>query len=68
MIRLRQELSKPFVAVIPLFEQEDLEFVGMRQSLIKRLRQNGIPVFPTAERAAKVLLRLQRVHRFLDHE
>jgi acyl-CoA synthetase (NDP forming) len=66
MAQIRQEISKPFVTVIPLLEQENLDFIARRQALIQKLRQHRIPVFPTVERAAKVLFRLQRYGRFLN--
>jgi acyl-CoA synthetase (NDP forming) len=66
MAQIRQEISKPFVTVIPLLEQENLDFIARRQALIQKLRQHRIPVFPTVERAAKVLFRLQRYGRVLN--
>ena len=66
MAQIRRELPKPFVIIIPPLEQENLVFVGKRQALVKKLRQNQIPVYPTVERAAKVLFRLQQYLRFLD--
>lgn len=66
MAQIQQEISKPFVVIIPLLEQDDLGFTARRQALIQKLRQQRIPVFPTAERAAKTLFRLQRYSRFLD--
>lgn len=68
LAQLRKEFSKPIVTVVPLLEQEDLDFIGKRQAFIQKLRGHQIPVFPTIERAAKVLLRLQRYRRFLDQE
>ena len=65
LTRVRRELSKPLVAVIPPLEQDDGEFVARRQTLVRKLRENRIPVFPTIDRAAKVLHRLQRYRRFL---
>jgi acyl-CoA synthetase (NDP forming) len=35
---------------------------------VQKLRQNGIPVFPTIDRAARVLFRLQRYRKFLHPE
>ena len=66
MAQIRQEISKPFVTVIPPLEQDNLDFIGRRQALIQNLRQNQIPVFPTVERAANALFRLQRYHRFIN--
>lgn len=63
--QIRQEIPKPFVIIIPALELDNLNFIGKRQVLIQKLRQNQIPVFPTAERAAKVLFRLQKYNRFL---
>ena len=68
LARIRQEVRKPFVTIIPPLEQETLEFVGRRQALIQNLRQNRIPVFPTVTRAAKVLFRLHQYGRFLERE
>jgi acyl-CoA synthetase (NDP forming) len=42
--------------------------IGKRQSFMQKLRHNRIPVFPTIERAAKVLFRLQQYNRFLNQE
>ncbi len=64
--RAREEIEIPVVAVIPPLEQDDMNVVGKRQNYIRKLRGIGIPVFPTVERAAKVLCRLQRYHRFLN--
>jgi acyl-CoA synthetase (NDP forming) len=66
--RIRQEISRPFVAVVPPLEQDNLEMIGKRQSFMQKLRHNRIPVFPTIERAAKVLFRLQQYNRFLNQE
>jgi acyl-CoA synthetase (NDP forming) len=68
LARIRQEVSTPFVAVVPPLEQENLDMIAKRQSFIQKLRHNQIPVFPTIERAAKVLFRLQQYHRFLNQE
>ena len=65
MAQIRQGISKPFVVVIPPLEQENLSFIAKRQALIQKLRQHRIPVFPTIERAAKVLWRLQQYSHFL---
>jgi len=56
------------VIVIPPLEQDKPEFITKRQALVQKLRQNGIPVFPTIDRAAKVIYRLQRYRRFLERE
>jgi acetyl-CoA synthetase (ADP-forming)/acetyltransferase len=66
--RIRQEVSTPFVAVVPPLEQDNLDMIAKRQSFIQKLRHSQIPVFPTVERAAKVLFRLQQYHRFLNQE
>jgi acetyl-CoA synthetase (ADP-forming)/acetyltransferase len=68
MAKIRRELEKPLVIVIPPLEQDKPEFITKRQTLVQKLRQNGIPVFPTIDRAAKVIHRLQRYRRFLDRE
>lgn len=68
MAQIREEVPKPFVAIIPPLEQENLDFIARRQALIQDLRQNQIPVFPTVERGAKVLFRLQRYGQFLNQE
>ena len=68
MARMRGELEKPMVIVIPPLEQDKPEFITKRQALGQKLRQNGIPVFPTIDRAAKVIYRLQRYRRFLERE
>jgi len=68
MARMRGELEKPMVIVIPPLEQDKPEFITKRQALVQKLRQNGIPVFPTIDRAAKVIYRLQRYRRFLQPE
>jgi len=65
MAQIRNGISKPFVVVIPPLEQENLSFIAKRQALIQKLRRHQIPVFPTIERAAKVLWRLQQYSRFL---
>jgi len=65
---MRGELEKPMVIVIPPLEQDKPEFITKRQALVQKLRQNGIPVFPTIDRAAKVIYRLQRYRRFLERE
>jgi len=66
--RRTSDLRNPFVTIIPPLEQEILEFIGRRQTLIQKLRQNRIPVFPTVARAAKVLFRLNQYGRFLHPE
>jgi acyl-CoA synthetase (NDP forming) len=68
MARIRRELEKPLVIVIPPLEQDKPEFITKRQTLVQKLRQNGIPVFPTIDRAAKVIYRLQRYRKFLHPE
>jgi hypothetical protein len=68
MAQIRQETHKALVIIIPPLEQEILEFIGRRQALIRNLRQNRIPVFPTVTRAAKVLYRLHQYGRFLNPE
>jgi hypothetical protein len=68
MAKIRRELEKPLVIVIPPLEQDKPEFITKRQTLVQKLRQKGIPVFPTIDRAAKVIYRLQRYRRFLDRE
>jgi acyl-CoA synthetase (NDP forming) len=68
LAQIRQEISKPFVAVVPLLEQENLGFIGRRQAFVQKLRQYQIPVSPTIERAAKALFRLQTYRRFLDRK
>jgi acyl-CoA synthetase (NDP forming) len=68
MVRIRGGLEKPLVIVIPPLEQDKFEFITKRQELVQKLRQNGIPVFPTIDRAARVLFRLQRYRRFLHPE
>ncbi|NWF56358.1 MAG: CoA-binding protein [Syntrophaceae bacterium] len=68
MAKVRQEIGKPLLIVIPPLEQDKLEFITKRQALVQRLRRNGIPVFPTIDRAAKVIYRLQRYRRFLHPE
>ena len=68
MARIRGEVEKPMVIVIPPLEQDKPEFITKRQALVQKLRQNGIPVFPTIDRAAKVIYRLQRYRRFLERE
>ena len=65
MGRLRQEIGKPFVVVVPPLEQDDGEFAARRQALVRKLRERAIPVLPTIDRAAKVISRLQRYRRFL---
>jgi len=65
MAQIRNGISKPFVVVIPPLEQENLSFIAKRQALIQKLRRHQIPVFPTIERAAKVLWRLRQYSRFL---
>jgi acyl-CoA synthetase (NDP forming) len=35
---------------------------------VQKLRQKGIPVFPTIDRATKVIYRLQRYRKFLHPE
>jgi acyl-CoA synthetase (NDP forming) len=66
MAKIRRETEKPFVIVVPPLEQDDAEFVAKRRVLVRKLRENQIPVFPTIDRAAKVLYRLQRYRRFLE--
>jgi len=68
MARIRGEVEKPMVIVIPPLEQDKPEFITKRQALVQKLRQNGIPVFPTIDRAAKVIYRLQRYRKFLHPE
>jgi acyl-CoA synthetase (NDP forming) len=68
MAKIRRELEKPLVIVIPPLEQDKTEFITKRQTLVQKLRQKGIPVFPTIDRATKVIYRLQRYRKFLHPE
>ncbi len=68
MAKIRRELEKPLVIVIPPLEQDKPEFITKRQTLVQKLRQKGIPVFPTIDRATKVIYRLQRYRKFLHPE
>jgi len=68
LAQIRQEVPKPFVAVIPSLEQENLDLIARRQSFVQKLRACQIPVYPTIERAAKVLYRLQKYQNFLHPE
>jgi acyl-CoA synthetase (NDP forming) len=68
MAKINRELEKPMVMVIPPLEQDKAEFISRRQTLVQKLRENRIPVFPTIDRAAKVIYRLQRYRKFLQVE
>ncbi len=68
MSKINRELEKPMVMVIPPLEQDKPEFISRRQTLVQKLRENRIPVFPTIDRAAKVIYRLQRYRKFLHPE
>jgi acetate---CoA ligase (ADP-forming) subunit alpha len=68
MAKINRELEKPMVMVIPPLEQDKAEFISRRQTLVQKLRENSIPVFPTIDRAAKVIYRLQRYRKFLHPE
>ena len=46
MAKVRREQEKPLMIVTPPLEQDKQEFITKRQTLVQKLRQNGIPVFP----------------------
>ncbi|MBN1882289.1 MAG: CoA-binding protein [Deltaproteobacteria bacterium] len=61
-----QTVDKPVVMIIPRLFQNNAETEAARGEFVHRLTRAGIPSYPTAERAARVAVKLIRYRRFLE--
>jgi acetyl-CoA synthetase (ADP-forming)/acetyltransferase len=59
-------VEKPVVMIIPRLFQNNAETEAARGEFVHKLTRAGIPSYPTADRAAKVAVKLIRYRKFLE--
>ena len=65
IVSVRDKISKPIICSVPApFQNQAAE--ELRQYLKKGLEKNNIPLFPSAERAVKVLMKYYEYNYFLN--
>ncbi len=66
MIQGLKKLEKPVVMVVPRIFQDGHEVGSVRVDFIRKLAQEGIPSFPTADRAARTTRKIYQNLKFME--